>query len=328
MYNEILNDSKYDFIREGRFVNENKICLLTVGGYQSYGIDLNEKLSAIPLRGVCLNSIGEIESNKYRNKPFVYSGYDATIYHLDQFINRLIKCQPEVVNMFGVRDEDILMITEEGKLLKDNIDLFLNRYDVYRSFRGCTLSIKKDLCKLIAKCNGFTQEDKEKSLMSSMYDVIKTNKKLNQNINLYLNNGQVMIDIDVKGYSFKKFKNIINIMGNELKRYNNLNSTSTTVKKRDKIKILKYSIDIINTYLIGIDLLSSGKLNVYRGDNGLIKGVLNENYSYDEILNIINMLDKEFIEASRYSVLQEDPNQDKINELVDELNRRVLNDEV
>ena len=135
---EIECDSKYDFLKDGEY--SNRLIFLTLAGSYSYGtnIDTKEHLSDIDLRGVYTPSLDELlsmRSNSDSDEVYVDEETDTVLYSLPKIIKLLTKCNPSVIEMFGTKDEHIIYCSEMGKLIRDNIDLFLTKR-AYYSFCG------------------------------------------------------------------------------------------------------------------------------------------------------------------------------------------------
>ena len=68
-------------------------------------------------------------------KEIKQNEWDIVIYEARKFIKLLAQGNPNVLCMLWVEENYLLNITEEGRLLRDNRDLFVGRH-VYKSFVG------------------------------------------------------------------------------------------------------------------------------------------------------------------------------------------------
>ncbi|WP_297136224.1 hypothetical protein [Terrisporobacter sp.] len=327
MNNKILNSKNYRLLKRQIF-KDNKICILTKDGYSIYGIKLKNFQKHQMVKGICLNSKKEIETGTYnthiisQNKDVRESYID--IVPLNTAIEKLIKCQPELIIPFGVREEDIVLITEEGRFLKDNINLFLNRYNVHRSFRGFTLSLREELEKAINDICIFIVDEKESNFVSRVNKIIGENEKILSGIKFELDeNKSIKVSMNLEKCTFEDVRYSVLKIGSEYDKYRFANDPNSQIN--DRIK--RYTVNIIKTYLLGIDILLGNGISTYM-PKPIFDEILNNKFTHKEILEMIDEYDRRFIYASNNSKLQEEPDYNKINELVDELNRRVLNDEV
>lgn len=327
MNNKILEDKSYQFLKRKIF-KKNKICILVKDGYCVYGINLKDFNKHQLVKGICLNSKKEIESGEFEHfiisqDKDIHSSY-IDILPLNTIIDKLINCQPEILSIFGVRDEDTIIITKEGKLLKDNIGLFLNRYNIYRSFRGFTLSLKQELEESISKIDKFTSNEKELNFICHINKLIKENEGMPNGIKLILDEDKsISLNVNIEKCSIKDLRYTMNRISDEYAKYKHANDPNS----QDNDRIKRYAVNIIKTYLLGIDILSGNRISTYM-PNPVFDEIINNKFTHKEILELIYEYDERFIYASKNSDLQEYPNHNGINELVDELNRRVMEDEV
>ncbi|MDL0295784.1 nucleotidyltransferase domain-containing protein, partial [Clostridioides difficile] len=212
-----LESKEYNFLREEERL-KNRMILLTTGGSFAYGtnIDTPEHISDLDIRGIYLNSAQEILTMNCINKPYENKQTDTVIYPLKQIITLLLNVNPNVIEILGTRKEDLFVCTEEGKLLKDNVDLFLTKRAA-NSFGGYAISQLRRLQNALARDN-YKQKEKEEHIMNSVKRQMKTFEDRykivsEEEIKLYIEESkrtdleeEIFIDVNLKKYPLRDLK--------------------------------------------------------------------------------------------------------------------------
>lgn len=328
-----INSQEYDFLRTNDKLKDN-IILLTTGGSYAYGtnIDTPEHVSDFDVRGVFLNSKQEILTMNCNEKPFENHDLDITIYPLKQIVGLLINSNPNTIEIMGTKEEHLFIITEEGRMLRDNIYLFLSKR-AYASFGGYAIQQMRRLQNALAR-DSYPQKEKEKHILGSiekqMMSFVDRYKNITENeLSLYIDKSnrdryeeEIFMDIKLKHYPLRDFKGVYAEMSQVVNDYDKLGHRNN---KKDEIHLLKHSMHLIRLLLMGTEVLQGKGINTYREkDRELLLDIRNGKYSYEDIFEMVNKYEKEFKYAKENSVLPDNPQYDKINELVMEINKKVL----
>ena len=127
----ILNQPEYNFIQTDEHLGKHVILLGLAGSY-SYGT--NNENSDIDVRGVTLNRKSDlIGLTSY--EQYVDDNTDTVIYTFNKIINLLLSCNPNTIELLGLKDEHYLFLNDIGKELLSNRKLFLSRRAI-QSFGG------------------------------------------------------------------------------------------------------------------------------------------------------------------------------------------------
>lgn len=328
---EKLNSLEYNFLRENEHLG-NSIILLTTGGSHAYGT--NVEASDLDIRGICVERPNEIiglsSFEQFENKET-----DTTIYALRKVISLLLNCNPNVIEMLGTKDEHLFVCTKEGKLLRDNVNLFLSKKAI-ASFGGYATAQLRRLQNALAR-DSYPQKEKEehilKSIKSQMMKLEDRYKQVtSEEIKLYIDKSnktdieeEIFLDINLTHYPLRDFKNIYSEMSQIVTDYGKLNHRNS---KKDTLHLNKHAMHLIRLLIMGTELLEGKGINTYRGnDREFLLSIRNGKYSYEEIFEMVNKYEKEFKYASDNTILQNKPDYHKIEELVMEINRGVIQNE-
>ncbi len=329
-----IQSNEYDFLRNNKHLGDN-IILLTTGGSHAYGT--NVEGSDLDLRGITLERENEILGLS-NFEQFENHATDTTIYGLKKIVGLLLNTNPNVVEMLGTKDEHIFILSKEGKLLKDNIDLFLSKKAMH-SFGGYATAQLRRLQNALARDN-YPQVEKEKHILSSINNQMKHlqenyTKFTNEDIRLYIDETdrddyeeEIYIDIRLTHYPLRDFKSIYSEMHNVVKDYSKLNHRN---KKKSDEGLNKHAMHLVRLLIMGSEILEGKGVNTYREhDKEELLEIRNGKYQkddgtfYSEFFVMVDMLEDRLKYAADNSPLPSKPNFNKVEELVMEIYRERL----
>jgi len=323
-----LNSMEYDFLRNDEHLGNN-IILLTLGGSYAYGTNI--ETSDLDIRGIASNRPKELLGLS-NFEQFTNEVTDTTIYSLKKIVSLLLNCNPNTIEILGTKPEHVFMISDEGKMLKDNVNLFLSQKCIH-SFGGYATAQLRRLQNALAR-DEYPQAEKEKhilgSIMSQMHHLQTSYTKFrNQEITLYLDESnkpdfkqEIFMDINLAHYPLRDFKDIYSEMHNVVKDYNKLNHRN---RKKTEGKLFKHAMHLIRLYLMVLDILQGKGVNTYReNDIDLLMSIRNGKYSYEDIFEMVDKYEKEVKYAEKHTELPIDVDFKKVEELVMEINRMSL----
>lgn len=315
-----IKSEEYDFLRTNPNLKDN-IILLTVGGSHAYGTDT--ETSDIDIRGITLERKSEVLGLD-RFEQFENKDTDTTIYALRKVVGLMLNCNPNVIEMLGVKPEHLFVLTLEGLMLIDNIDLFLSKRAIH-SFGGYATSQLRRLQNALAR-DSYPQPEKEKHILNSILNQMEHLKSnyhsfTNEQINLYLDDTdredyeqEIYMDINLSHYPLRDFKDIYSEMHNVVKDYEKLNHRNN--KKSDE-SLYKHAMHLIRLLRMGTEVLEGKGVNTYREkDRDSLLDIRNGKHSYEEIFTMVDDLEKKFQYAADNTSLPTKPNYNKVNELV------------
>jgi predicted nucleotidyltransferase len=330
---EKLNSQEYDFLRTDKHLGNN-IILLTTGGSHSYGtnIDTAEHTSDLDIRGIAIENLNEIIGLS-NFEQFINEATDTTVYGLRKVLGLMLNCNPNVIEMLGTKDEHLFVCNEYGQLLRDNVDLFLSKKAI-NSFGGYATAQLRRLQNALARDN-YPQTEKEKHILNTVKTQLSTIEDRYKSISdgildLYIDKSEkedieteIFMNIELKNYPLRDFKNIYTEMSSVVKEYAKLNHRNS---KKDELHLNKHAMHLIRLLQMGKEIVEGKGVNTYRGkDIPLMMDIRNGKYTYDEIFEMVDKYEKEFQYASDNTELPTKPNYHKVEELLMEIYKGVIN---
>lgn len=324
---------EYDFLRQNEHLGNN-IILLTLGGSHAYGTNI--ETSDLDIRGVALNKPSELLGLSHFEN-FLNKETDTTIYSFNEMIKLLLNVNPNIIEMLGCNDEHYLYLSNEGRQLRENVDLFLTQKAV-NSFGGYANQQLRRLQNALARDN-YPQSEKEQHIMNSIINQMHTFETRYQpefGMKLYLDDSikedfdkEIFIDINLKHYPLRDYHGIYSEMHNVVKDYGKLNHRN---KKKDDLHLNKHSMHLVRLYLMATEILSGEGIHTNRvgRDLELLMQIRNgyfqnEDSSYrQEFFEMVNELETKMNYAVINSPLPKSPNMNKVEEFVMDINRGVI----
>lgn len=327
-----LNEKEYAFLSEGKL--KDNIILLTTGGSHAYGTNIKteDHVSDFDVRGIYLNSPKEILTMKCANKPFTHNETDTVIYPLKQMIELLSNVNPNTIEILGTKEEHLFVLTEEGKMLRDNANIFLSQKAAH-GFGGYAIAQLRRLQNALAR-DSYPQNEKEIHILQSIQRHMRSFEETYQPIcdeqlKLYIDKSnkenyetEIFVDINMNKYPLRDFKAMLNEMNNIVKDYSKLNHRNS---KKDELHLNKHAMHLVRLFLMGTEILEGKGINTYReNDKEFLLDIRNGKYTYEQIFECVDELQERFRYAEKNSPLPKKPNQDHIDDLVIEINKKLL----
>lgn len=336
-FKKIIESKEYEFLRTNKHLGDN-LCMLALGGSHAYG--LNVETSDIDLRGCALNSKEEILTN-LNFEQYTDDNTDSTIYSFNKLLKLLSNCNPNVIEILGLKPEHYLLLTDVGKELVDNRHMFLSKKAFY-TFGGYAYSQLRRLDNKAAR--KLSQTEQERHILHSI-----ENGKVNfsehyqeckdDSIILYLDkalkddlDSEIFMDVNLKHYPLRDYVGMWADMNNILKSYNNLGHRNENAIKRGKLA--KHMAHLIRLYMMCHDILIEEEIITYREkEHDLLMDIRNGKYLTDE-----DQPTEEFSEMVEYyqnqiekdkikSQLPEKVDLNKINKFMAKVNEAVVRGE-
>lgn len=327
MNTSFLLNSEYNFLRENKYLGDN-IILLGLGGSHAYGT--NTEGSDIDVRGIATRSSTDICLGR-DFEEITNNITDTVIYSFDKMLKLLAECNPNCIEMLGLRPQDYLQIYPIGSELLNNRELFISQHCI-KTFGGYA---NQQLYRLQQKTlAALTPEEFNEHIAKTINGMSEHLEKSwgIKDIVIHDCKGKLIVDIpEMKDIPLESFYGITNEIGNVIKEYNK-NSTRNN-KAIEHGKINKHAMHLLRLYMMAIDLLN-GEIITYReAEHDLLMDIRNGKYTGadglvgKEFFDILKEYEIKFEEAKKNTKIPEHPDYEGIMKLQEKVNTRIVVEE-
>lgn len=335
---DILLLQEYNFLRKNDHLGKNVI-LLGLSGSYSYGTNNDE--SDFDIRGITLNRKEDLIGLS-SFEQYVDSHTDTTVYGFNKVINLLINCNPNTIELLGLNSEHYLYLNKIGEELLQNKKMFLSKRAI-QSFGGYASAQLRRLQNALAR-DSFPQAEKEQhiynSINNAMFDFIRRYEKFDEgSLKIYVDksnnpefDSEIYMDVDIRHYPLRDYKNIWGEMNNIIKEYDKIGKRN---KKKDDNHLNKHAMHLLRLFMMAIDILEKEEIKTYRmqehelllsirrGDFQKSDGTFREEF-YELLAEYENRLKY----ASVHTSLPEEPDLNLVEEFIMSVNERVVRNEI
>ena len=289
--------------------------LIGYGGSIAYGTSTDD--SDVDIRGIYLNPIDEFIGTKPDSEQFMMSEYDTTIYSIKKMFYLMTNCNPNTIELLGLKDEHYLFSTIIGKMIRANSYLFLSKKAGYTFGRYANSQLNR----LMNKSGRAVEEvsNNEVRSINKALSSLKRDHDIGGASALYSDEGNVRIAISGNydiNEATRLFGEITNIHSDYKKSVRNDKAMSHN-------KITKHMMHLVRLYLMGIDILDKHEIITYRSEHDLLMAIRNGEYMEadgatptKEFNQLVEDLNKQFDEAWEKTTLPEKPDADEISKLM------------
>lgn len=328
------NSDKYDFLRTNPHLGDNLI-LVCLGGSHAYGT--NTQTSDLDIRGCALNTRREILTN-VNFEHFTNSETDTTIYSFNKLLHFLSNCNPNTIEMLGLKPEHYLYISPVGKELLEAKDLFLSKRAA-KSFGGYATAQLRRLDNKAVRLVG--QEQRERHILNSInnasYDFAEKYFYYPEDaIKLYIDKSEreeleseIFMDINLKKYPMRDYKAMWSEMNNIVKEYAKIGKRNQNAIEHGKLG--KHMMHLIRLYMMCLDILEKKQIVTYREkEHDLLMEIRNGKYldsnqqPIPEFFEIVDEFEKKLEYAKNNTDLPDHPDYSKIQDFQEHINEMVV----
>lgn len=337
-YWEILRQREYGFIETNEHLGRHVILLGLAGSY-SYGTNI--RTSDIDIRGIALNQKSDL-IGLTRFEQYVDEDTDTVIYGFNKVVGLLLSCNPNTIELLGLKPEHYLYLSDIGRLLLDNRRLFLSQRAI-QSFGGYADAQLRRLQNALAR-DTFPQTEKERHIFNSVRNAMhdfnhRYGRFENGSLELYIDKAvnpeletEIFVNASMTHYPLRDYCGMWNTMANVIRDYEKVGKRN---KKKDDLHLNKHAMHLIRLFMMALDILEKGEINTYREkEHGLLMDIRFGKYRkedgafHESFYEMLSDFEKKLHYAAEHTDLPEEPDMAKVQELVMAINERVVRDEI
>lgn len=329
----ISDSTEYTFLREKPLGNN--VILLGFGGSYAYGT--NVESSDLDVRGIATHSPADILTGKGFDQV-ENSETDTVVYSLEKMISLLSNCNPNTIEILGLEPWQYLYLSDIGKDLIKNRDMFLSKKAVH-SFGGYANSQLRRLDNKAVRL--VNQTEREKHILNSINNARYTFPDRyfyfsDDAINLYVDKAiqedydtEIFMDVNLHHYPLRDYKAMWSEMNNIVKDYAKIGKRNKHAIEHNKLG--KHMMHLVRLYLMCIDILESGQIITFREkDHDFLMDIRNGKYLDDnmqptkEFYEIVDDLENKMEYWKIHTELPDKPDYERINKFLMETNMRIV----
>ena len=241
------------------------LLLLGFGGSFAYGTNIDT--SDVDIRGIYMNPIEEILSLKDVKEQYESKLYDSVIYSFKKIMKLFTSCNPNTIEMLGLREQDYLHLSPIGQKILDNKQIFLSQRAIYTFGEYANNQLNRLINHSSHREETATTyqlaQNETRSLQNAMNNQYREEPCISQFQTQTHQDGNVSITLHVDNTSIEKLKAITNTIIDVHRNYSKMNS------KRNQYaiehgKVPKHAMHLIRLYMMAIDILEKQEINTYR----------------------------------------------------------------
>ena len=337
-YKEILKGTEYSFIQTNEHLGKHVILLGLAGSY-SYGTNI--ETSDIDIRGITLNQKSDL-IGLTQFEQYVDEYTDTVIYAFNKIVTLFLSCNPNAIELLGLNPEHYIYLNDIGQLLLENKKLFLSRRAI-QSFGGYADAQLRRLQNALAR-ETFPQSEKEQHIFNSVKNAMHSFNSSykafeNGSMEIFIDKAvnpeletEIFVNANLSHYPLRDYSSMWNTMANVVKDYEKIGKRN---KKKDDLHLNKHAMHLIRLFMMALDILEKGEINTYREkEHDLLMDIRFGKYQkedgtfHESFYEMLADFEKRLHYAAENTDLPEEPDMKKVQELVMQINERVVRDEI
>lgn len=322
---------KYSFLDTDPLLGSN-IVLLGYGGSIAYGT--NVPTSDTDVRGIAVRSAKDIISSKNFDQVENHET-DTVIYSLEKIFKLLSNCNPNVIELLGLKPEHYIYVNKYGNEILANKEIFLSKIACY-SFGGYANSQLRRLDNKSAR--DLQQAEQEQHILNSIQNakyhfenkypqmdkfemIIDSSEQEDMDSEIFLN-------VSLNHYPARDYLGMWSEIKEIIKSYNTIGKRNSRAIEKEKLG--KHMMHLVRLYLMAFDILEKKQIITYREkEHDFLMDIRNGKYlngtqPTEEFRDLINEYEKRLYYAEQNTDLPDKPNYKQIDELLYSINEDIV----
>lgn len=310
-----------------KIASAKNIIIAGFGGSYAYGT--NTPTSDIDIRGTYMNPVEEILGISSDSEQIIGETTDLTLYSFKKMLELWTKCNPNTIELLGLRDKEIIMLSEAGKLLLENKQVFLSKKAIY-TFGNYARS---QLNRLINK-SGRSKSENLNNELRSLDKVIASFEGRyagykGGGIKVYKVNDELKLNIHLDNINFHTAGCLLSELNNVERDYS---KSSRNDKAIEHQKLDKHMMHLLRLYMMGIDILEKQEIITYREEeHDLLMSIRRGEFlepdkktPTKEFERLLAEYQTKFERAITNTMLPDNINQHEVNKLAEKIYRMYI----
>jgi predicted nucleotidyltransferase len=306
-----------------------------LGGSHAYGT--STPTSDIDIRGITHNSPKEILLRQ-DFEQVTERTTDTVVYSFNKMVKLLADCNPNTIEILGLKPEHYLVMTDVGRAMVDNADMFLSKKAKHKFGAYAESQLRRLENAAIRDAD---QALREKHILGSIEVASELFPEKyafypEDAIRLFIDEAwqegydtEIFMDLRLQHYPLRDWLKMWEEMQNILRSYNKTGMRNSKAIEHGKLG--KHQMHLVRLYLMGIELMRDAKITTYRTkEHDFLMDVRNGKYLTEQNLptkEFYEMLDEwkfQLEEAAKHSPLPDKPDWERINRFQTEVNYSVV----
>lgn len=331
---EKLKSDEYGFLNRPP-LGKNVIGI-ALGGSYAYGT--NTESSDIDIRGCALNEKDEILlGNPYQQ--VCDNQTDTTIYSLTKLVQLLEQCNPNTIEILGLKPEHYLYKTPIFDAMIENKSMFLSRAAI-NTFGGYANAQLHRLQNISAR--HVPQSENETYILGSINNARYTFPQKyfpmseDDYINLYIDDAvneeldkEIFMDVSLHHYPLRDYTSMWSEMKQITKDYGKLGSRNSRAVEHHKIA--KHMMHLVRLYYMAIDILERGQIVTYReNEHDILMSIRNGEYLDENeqptqsFFDLVGVLESRMKYSVKNTELPVHPDRKRIRDFILSVNESIV----